>query len=405
MKSIKTILLTWLITALSITTASAQHYAIDVTAGAFDRAHSIVSFYLPDKVEAGEYLLISEDGGETTLQVDGNNRGWFILDDLAAGESMEFVFSADQPISDEAGLGANYVLDENTITINSGEQTVLSYFHGPNNPPEGLDNRYQRGGYIHPVFSPAGTVLTNHLNVDLHPHHAGIWSAWTNTQFEGRTPDFWNIHNNSGRVDVEESSLETEQGAVFAGFTSHHIFKDLSAPDAPEIALNEKWNVRVYQSAHGFHIFDLEVTQSVNSGKPLHLPEYRYGGVGFRGHADWDDPEKHSFLTAEGLGRDGHGTRTRWTHIGGYSEGSLAGIAIMGHPTNFRFPQTVRIHPSEPFFNYAPQQLGPMVIEPGSPYRASYRYITYDGEPNPELLNSLWNDYAYPPGVTVRVVE
>jgi len=76
----------------------------------------------------------------------------------------------------------------------------------------------------------------------------------------------------------------------------------------------------------------------------------------------------------------------------------------MGHPGNFRFPQPVRIHPDAPFFNYAPTQLGTMQIEPGSPYIVRYRYVTYDGEPNPDELNRLWNDYAYPPGVTVKEI-
>ncbi|MCC5940358.1 MAG: PmoA family protein [Balneolaceae bacterium] len=386
-------------------TSIAQTFSIEVTAGALDRVHTVVSFHLPDDFEQGNYLLIGDDGTESVLQIDQQNRGWFILDELSAGDSKQFIFSKEFLVSDQSALAVNYLMDENTITINSGEGSVLSYFHGENNPPEELDERYRRGGYIHPVYSPSGVILTNHLNADLHPHHSGIWSGWTNTEFDGRTPDFWNIHQNTGRVDVVEESLNRENGAVFAGFSSKHKFLDLSAPDGPVTALNESWVVRVYQSGAGYHFFDLEVTQTVNSDKPLHLPEYRYGGVGFRGHADWDDPDNAAFLTAEGLGRDGHGTRTRWTHIGGHSEGELAGIAILGHPSNFRYPQTVRIHPDEPFFNFAPQQMGAMDIQPGTPYRARYRYITYDGEPNIELLNRLWNDYAWPPGVTVTEVD
>jgi hypothetical protein len=92
----------------------------------------------------------------------------------------------------------------------------------------------------------------------------------------------------------------------------------------------------------------------------------------------------------------------RWTHIGGHSDGQLAGIAIMDHPANPRHPQSVRIHPNEPFFNYAPVQLGDMSIEPGSPYVVRYRYVTYDGEPDADAINQMWEDFAYPAGVTVR---
>ncbi|REL24633.1 hypothetical protein DYD21_17370 [Rhodohalobacter sp. SW132] len=378
---------------------SAQSYSITVSAGELDRMESPVSFYFPEAVEPGVYRIQSSDGDSHTLQVDDQNRGWFLLSELSAGESRTYQFSGEQ--ADESSSVSKNI-DSNTITFQAGGSDVISYFHGMNEPPEVLDERYQRGGYIHPVLSPGGTVLSNHLNPDGHPHHSGIWSAWPHTEFEGRTPDFWNVHQNSGRVDQQDSLDVAWDGPVHAGFRAKHYFVDLSTSN-PVIALNEEWEVRVYPSARGenVHMFDLRVIQTANTDQPLHLPEYRYGGVGFRGHVDWDDPDNATFLTSDGLGRDGHATRVRWTHIGGHSEGELAGISIMSHPENVRHPQPVRIHPNEPFFNYAPVQMGDMIIEAGSPYTAKYRFITYDGEPDTDLIEAVWNDYAYPPGVTV----
>ncbi|WP_234572899.1 PmoA family protein [Rhodohalobacter sp. 614A] len=380
---------------------SAQHqYEIHVSAGTFDRSETIVSFYFPNRVESGSYELISPSGQSAILQVNNANRGWFILDELDAGTSRVYTFNG---VPTSAENAVSKAVDSTQITFSSGEQEILSYYHGDNNPPEELDERYKRGGYIHPVYSPKGVLLTTHLNPQ-HPHHSGIWSAWTKTEFEGRTPDFWNIHSNSGRVDQADSLQASWEGPVHAGFKARHFFTDLSAPE-PVIALNEEWQVYLYKSPEDerYQVFDLVVTQSVNTGKPLILPEYHYGGVGFRGNREWDDPENVTFLTSDGLGRDGNTTRPKWTHIGGWSDGELAGITAMDHPENFRFPQPVRIHPDEPYFVYAPMQLGEMRIEPGSPYVVRYRYVTYDGEPNPDELNRIWNDYAYPPGVTVKV--
>src|SRR5699024_451082 len=140
--------------------------------------------------------------------------------------------------------------------------------------------------------------------------------------------------------------------------------------------------------------------------QPLVLPEYHYGGMAFRGHKNWDDPEKVTFLTSEGYDRSsGNETRARWVHMGGMVDGQRAGIAVLSHPDNFRAPQPIRVHAETPYFVYAPMQLGEMAIEPGSPYVMRYRYVTYDGDPDPELLDRLWNDYAYPPGVTVEVQQ
>jgi hypothetical protein len=58
-----------------------------------------------------------------------------------------------------------------------------------------------------------------------------------------------------------------------------------------------------------------------------------------------------------------------------------------------------------PYSAFAPSQLGRWRIAPGQPYEARYRFVTFDGPPDPALLNRLWQDYAYPPTVTVQPVD
>jgi len=390
--------------------SSAQSvFHIQVDAGIYARQHTVVQFQFPEDIAEGSYTLTRSEGTAVALQIDHQNRGWFILDALSAGTSA--IFTLDYTAQRHTEATSRVVPAEQTVqlhkdgatlTLSSGGTPVLSYYLAPNSPPEGLDERYRRGGYIHPVYSPSGSILTNHLNVEQHPHHAGIWSAWTRTVFDGNRPDFWNVHQNTGRVDVD-SLLHAWDGPVTGGFVSRHQFKDLTGSD-PVVALNELWEVRVFAASEqqSVRYFDLTVTQTANTDKPLFLPEYHYGGVGFRGNKSWDDPSMVQFLTAEGLGRDGHAARTRWVHIGGNIGEAQAGIAILGYPANHRFPQTVRIHPSEPFFNFAPTQLGDMAIHPGVPYVTKLRFITMDGTPDTNLIEQIWRDFAYPPGVTVR---
>jgi hypothetical protein len=124
--------------------------------------------------------------------------------------------------------------------------------------------------------------------------------------------------------------------------------------------------------------------------------------VAVRGRDAWYGPDGARFLTSAGRDRsDGNETRARWTYIGGTVEGTQAGIAVLGHPDNVRAPQPVRIHPEMPYFCYAPSQLGRWAIEPGRPHVARYRFVAFDGSPDPALLDRLWADYAYPPTVTV----
>ncbi|MEX2640736.1 MAG: PmoA family protein [Balneolales bacterium] len=384
--------------------AAGQEYSVTVTAGAFDRDGTIVSFRFPDRVDDGIYAMESGSGDPVYLQVD-DNEGWFILDQLKAGASRTFTVSPGPLPAREAFLEVTRQDGDPEVSFRSGTKEVLSYYHSESKLPDGVSDRYRRAGYIHPVYTPGGTVVTNHMS-EGREHHYGIWSAWTNTQFQGRTPDFWNAHDGSGRVDGD--SLEAAwDGPVHGGFRSNHRFTDLSGPE-PVIALNEHWEVRVYRSPQNgaYHIFDLTMTHTANTGSPLALPEYRYGGLGVRGHGDWNEEGNLFFLTSEGYDySNGNGTRARWSHVGGFVDGRLAGIAILGHPGNDRHPQTVRIHPSEPFFNYAPSQLGDWSIRPGSPWVGRYRFITYDGEPEAGELDRLWNDYAYPPGVSVAIIH
>lgn len=383
--------------------AMAQQYKVTVSAGVFDRIETVVAFPFPENIEQGVYQLSDPSGNSTFLQVDENATGWFVLDSLHAGSSRTYSLSTESKKETESEIRVSHTFDENTISFQTANKDVLSYYYRDNNPPESLDDRYKRGGYIHPVYSPDGVELTSHLNIDHHPHHLGIWSAWTRTEFQGRTPDFWNFHDNTGNVQVGDSLLATWEGPVHAGFKNDHFFVDHSS-SKPVVALNEQWKVRIYPASErsAYLIFDLIITQTANTGNPLHLPEYHYGGLGFRGHADWDDPENVSLLTSSGSGRNGNATRVRWSHIGGLVNSKLAGITMMDHLENFRHPQPIRIHPDIPYYNFAPTQLGEMSIEPGSPYIARYRFVTYDGKPDADELNRLWSDYAYPPGVTVQ---
>jgi hypothetical protein len=377
-------------------------YEVTISAGAIDRYNSIVSFYVPPEIPYGTYLLQDEYRNYTVLQVDRYNVGWLIIDELSRYELRRFTFSPDRYLESD-NLPVRQLSENGRISFRVNDNDVLSYYVRKSSPPGNVDSVYARAGYIHPVRTPGGVIVTQDY-AEVHPHHHGIWTAWTNVEFEGRKPDFWNVGKETGSV-IFESLDETWEGAVQSGFVSRHRYVDLTAPE-PVTALYEKWEVRLYNIGGDYHIFDIAVTQSTAGSGTFILPEYDYGGMGFRGPEDWEGEENAFFLTSEGRTRqDGHGTRARWCHIGGMTGGRLAGVAIFDHPSNFRHPQPLHIHPRRTFFNYAAVKLGEMRIEPGMPYRMQYRYVVYDGEPDPQMLDRLWIDYAYPPAISITVMK
>ncbi|MGI9182687.1 MAG: PmoA family protein [Longimicrobiaceae bacterium] len=377
-------------------------YTVEVAAGEFDREEVPVSFPLPGGASGAGFRLVDEAGRVIPVQLSAGRQATFILERLAAGATRRYRLEA---VAIDAAPGVQAQRGEGAVTLAVAGQPVLRYnaSETPLPGPE-VDPVFRRGGYIHPVHTPAGKIITDDYPPN-HLHHHGIWAAWTRTVFEGRELDFWNMGDRKGTV--EPVSLDTTwSGSVHAGFRARHRYLDLTAP-SPRGALDETWTVHLYNvqgSGRPYRIFDLEVVQTTASSSVLLLPEYHYGGVGFRGRREWNGEENTFFLTSEGRDRsDGHGTRARWCHIGGFVEGALAGVGILGHPENFRFPQHMRIHPTEPFFNWAPSQAGDWAIQPGQPYIARYRFVVYDGAPDAGQLDRLWNDYAHPPTVMVTV--
>ena len=82
--------------------------------------------------------------------------------------------------------------------------------------------------------------------------------------------------------------------------------------------------------------------------------------------------------------------------IRGSVEGKQAGVALMTHPGNFRFPEPLRIHPTMPYMVYTPQFLGDWEIGPATPHQSRYRFVVHDGQLSAEALDRIWQDFAHP---------
>jgi hypothetical protein len=401
MKRVLLIPLLFIVAAAALyTSAASRAYNVIVSAGKLDRRDAVVSFALPEGASAALYQLVDESGRITPLQIDSERRAWFVLKELSSGATKTYrLQQAKRPDAEQVQVIREG--DDVFVKVAAGE--ALRYRGGKGELPRSdIKPIYRRGGYIHPVFTPSGRMITDDYPPN-HLHHHGIWFPWTKTEFEGRQPDFWNMGEGKGTVEFV-SYGRTWSGPVQGGFQTSHNFVDLSAP-TPKAALTETWEVKVYsvgQTGKPYRMFDLVSVQQCAGSSPLILPEYHYGGLGFRGRRQWDGKENTFFLTSEGKDRsNGHGTRARWCHIGGRVDGELAGIAILCHPDNFRAPQPMRIHPDEPFFCFAPSQLGRWEISPGTRYVSRYRFIVYDGPPDTAEIERLWNGYASPPDVKV----
>ena len=355
------------------------------------------------------HLVNPETSTVIPLQIDSDGMFVFLLDEgMEAGSVRKYKLEHSSiPIS------ANHTQiklkeDADAIQLEVDEKPVLKYNKSIQYPPKGSPAYYQRSGYIHPVYSPSGKIITDGFPKD-HMHQHGVFFAWVNTEFRGQFTDFWNQHNQNGMV--RHMSIEkTNEGPVFAEFVSWLEHLAIQNGDTIPV-LKERWTVRVYAVASPF-IIDFTSEQQMIGTDTLFLKEYRYGGFGIRGSAEWDDhgftqPKdvdsavnyighagKGGFLTSEQKTRvDGNHTRPYWVDFHGTVEGEKLGILSMGHPSNFRFPQAVRIHPTMPYFCFAPMVTGSFEIKPEETYTSKYRCVVHDEHPSFDELDAWWKGY------------
>jgi hypothetical protein len=279
-------------------------------------------------------------------------------------------------------------------------KTICDYQMEPGEVPKGVSETFKHGAHLHPIYSPSGKLVTGDHQSD-HPWQRGVWIGWTKTEFGDLHPDFWNM-GKDGKIaaEVRFEKLEKVWSGPEGGFISRHVFLDHGhAPD--EKVLYETWEVQVSQRTLDgtvTNIIDLTSTQTCATDKPLKLPKYHYGGLGVRGSEQWNAVDAVTMLTSEGLDRKaGDNTKAKWVHLGGVVDGTPTGIAVLIHPSNFRFPQPLRLNPKNPQLCVAPSQDGDWAIEPGKPYVSKYRLLVFDGKPDAKWIEAQWQSYSQNP--------
>jgi hypothetical protein len=329
---------------------------------------------------------------------------WFMFDNLAGKKNyvIRLVNDAD-PLSGALSVD----MDDDNLTVNHGGNPVFSYRHSIMVPPEGVEEIFGRSGFIHPLWSPGGEVLTRVQPPD-HYHHYGIWNPWTAATFNGRTVDFWNLGSGQGTVRFA-GFTGNEAGPVYAGMKAlqeHVAFID----NKELIAINELWDVRVWDiNVDDIRIVDfVSILNSPLSGGIL-LNQFRYGGgLGFRTTERWHK-DNSVILTSEGLTRDeADGTNARWCIVEGESDvpAGRSGILMLSHPSNRMHPEPLRVWPldmygrGDLFFQFTPIRHEDWNLEPDTSYTQKYRMIVYDGEMPTEDAERYWKSFAVSPVIT-----
>ncbi len=213
------------------------------------------------RLKNGLQLFEVTDNGEYAvdfqIEQDEEPRVWWQVEGvLKQGQIRIFELRTGENKSEDsiARLRKN---DQSYILFN-GHRPVLHYNHAKAALPEGIDTAYSRSGYIHPLFSPSGKILTTIQPPD-HIHHYGLWNAWTRTQFRGKPVDFWNLGDKQGRVDYA-GTISTLQGEAFQSLKTLHHHVAFDGEGGSDVALKEELEVRVFNTGKDLNVIDYKTS-------------------------------------------------------------------------------------------------------------------------------------------------
>lgn len=366
--------------------------------------------YLPDTI-----LNLYEVNGtvkEPVLfqieQGDPRKMHWMVKTGSGTSRKHLFELVREKPMVSE---GIMATAKEGTLIIHKGEQNLLQYFYKTVYPPPGIDTAYRRSGFIHPLWSPNGQVLTRIQPPD-HYHHYGIWNPWTQVEFEGDVIDFWNINSKQGTVRFA-NFITIQSGAVFSEFKALHEHVVFKKEGGEKVALNEIHGVKVYSTGDDQDAFivDFNIQMNCATGSPFKILEYRYAGLGWRTTEKWTN-KNSMVLTSEGKSRkDADGSKARWCIVQGEIDNDYAGVVMMSFPTNYNYPEPLRIWPEnqydrgDMFANFCPTKDMDWLLNPYRNYVLRYRMLVFNGRFDKEKAESAWHYFANPPQVTIEMVR
>lgn len=251
--------------------------------------------------------------------------------------------------------------------------------------------------YFGPFFERYGGQITRlDPTTKEHPHHRCFWVSHGSVN----GVDTWNEPSDCGFI--RNHAIENEEsGSVFAAFTACNTWTDHGGKPLCE----EKTNYRLYCTAPGMTVADVELTLSAPYGQVTLGSTKEAGPVAVR-MSDDITVKKGNGRFETGAGgvneEDCWMKRAPWCDYYGTEAGHLCGFAILDHPENEGFPSYWHVR------NYglmAPNNFhipGDRVIPAGESITWRYRLVAHNGDARAADISGKFADLAYAPKAEIK---
>ncbi|MGA2034995.1 MAG: DUF6807 family protein [Thermoguttaceae bacterium] len=259
------------------------------------------------------------------------------------------------------------------LELSDGGKPVFVYNFGMILAP-GFPKSMTRSSYLHPVYAPDGTRLTDDFNPD-HPHHRGISWMWPEVTVDGKKGDIWTVQKFRQRF-VRFKARETEASQARLAVENGWF-------DGERKFLKEDVEIVTHAASAGRRLleFTLRFEATEQPVTIVGTPDGKkgFGGFCFR-FARRDGGAAQTIIrTDKGISKaDGVLSPHPWAEISGTFQGRAAGARLEDDAANPGYPNNGWLmRHGFGFLNVSYPGLQPLTLKPGTPLLLKYRVILF----------------------------
>jgi len=137
------------------------------------------------------------------------------------------------------------------VEISENNKPVLFF----QTKPKRVAGKYERSGYVHPLYGLDGTVLTEDMPED-HPYHRGVFWAWHQVIVDGKNvADGWM----SEKITFEPGKMQITKSDKNIVLNSQLVWKITDSSKAPLNIINEITRINILRASGHFRIIDFSI--------------------------------------------------------------------------------------------------------------------------------------------------
>jgi hypothetical protein len=262
------------------------------------------------------------------------------------------------------------------LELSEHGKPVFVYNFGMMLAPGAAENM-RRSSYIHPVYAPDGTLLSDDFNPN-HVHHRGIFWAWPDITVDSKKGDIWTLKPGFQQRFVGWKARDAA-GLVARLAVENGWF------DGDRKFVNENVEILTHPAEGNRRVLDFTLSFEATD-RPVRIVgtsegKKGFGGFAFRFATPDGGGDKTVIRTEQGISeKDGVFARHPWAEISGIYQGKAAGARVEDTAANPGYPNNGWLMRHQLCcLNVSYPGLEPLTLLPGKPLVLKYRVILFAG--------------------------